>query len=305
VATLLLIDDDPSVHEAVEGPLADVIDRFLHATAPEDGLRLALSERPDVILLDVNMPGIDGLKICRLLKEAASTRDIPILFLTIERNVRNLARAFDIGGSDYIAKPFHDVELHARVCVAVRTKRAFDMLKEQARVDGLTGLENRAALEASLAAAVASHERTGSPVSLLMIDLDGFKRINDSHGHGIGDELLRRVGACLRKGSRPYDVPCRYGGDEFVVLLGQTEGAAARKVAERILASLRAIPFEVRGERVPIRASAGLATSADMRNDFTPADLLKAADCALYAAKRDGGDQVVEAASPPGGDGAA
>jgi len=299
VATLLVIDDDPNIHEAIERPLQGVIDRFLHATAPEDGLRLALSERPDVILLDVNMPGIDGLKICRLLREASTTRDIPVIFLTIERNVRNLARAFDIGGSDYIAKPFHDVELHARVCVAVRTKRAFDMLKEQARVDGLTGLENRAALEASLAAAVASHERTGSPASLLMIDLDGFKGINDTHGHGIGDELLRRVGACLRKNSRPYDVPCRYGGDEFVVLLGQTEGPAAHKVAERILAGLRAIPFEVRGQRVPIRASGGLATTADMRCDFSAGDLLKAADRALYAAKHAGGDQLIDAAHPP------
>ena len=299
MATLLVIDDDPNIHEAIERPLQGVIDRFLHATAPEDGLRLALSERPDVILLDVNMPGIDGLKICRLLREASTTRDIPVIFLTIERNVRNLARAFDIGGSDYIAKPFHDVELHARVCVAVRTKRAFDMLKEQARVDGLTGLENRAALEASLAAAVASHERTGSPASLLMIDLDGFKGINDTHGHGIGDELLRRVGACLRKNSRPYDVPCRYGGDEFVVLLGQTEGPAAHKVAERILAGLRAIPFEVRGQRVPIRASGGLATTADMRCDFSAGDLLKAADRALYAAKHAGGDQLIDAAHPP------
>jgi two-component system cell cycle response regulator len=297
VATLLLIDDDPNVHEAVERPLAGVIDRFLHATAPEDGLRLALAELPDVILLDVNMPGIDGLKICRLLKEASATRDIPVLFLTIERNVGNLARAFDIGGSDYIVKPFNEVELRARVSVAVRTKRAFDLLKEQARVDALTGLENRVALEASLAAALASHERTGSPLSLLLLDLDGFKEINDRYGHGIGDDLLRRVGACLRKGSRPYDVPCRYGGDEFVVLLGQTEGAAARKVAERILAGLRDVPFEVRGVRVPICASGGLATSASMRCDFSADDLMKAADRALYVAKRRGGDQIVDAAA--------
>ena len=305
MATLLLIDDDKVIHDSIEPPLADVVDRFLHAMAPEEGLRLALSELPDVILLDVNMPGIDGLKVCRLLKESPTTRDIPVIFLTIERNIRNLARAFDIGGSDYVVKPFNGVELHARVSVAMRTKRTFDLLKEQARVDALTGLDNRAALEASLAAAVSSYERNGHPLSLLIVDLDDFKRINDTYGHGIGDELLRKVGACLRTSSRPYDVPCRYGGDEFVVLLGATEGTTARMVAERILSSLRAVPFEVHGKPVPIRASAGLATSASMRCDFTPDDLLKAADRALYVAKRSGGDRLVDAACPPADDGPA
>lgn len=299
MATLLLVDDDDHVHGSIEPPLAGTIHEFLHATAPEDGLRLALSELPDVILLDVNMPGIDGLKICRLLKESPTTRDIPVLFLTIDRNVGNLERAFDIGGSDYILKPFNDVELRARVRTALRTKRAFDLMKEQARMDGLTGLENRAALESSLEAAVASYQRHGHPLSLLMIDLDEFKQVNDTFGHGIGDDLLRCVGGCLREGSRPYDVPSRYGGDEFVVLLGHTEGATACMVAERILARLRAAEFAVHGELMPIRASAGLATSAGMRDDFSGDDLLKTADRALYAAKRNGGNQLVDAGDPP------
>jgi len=296
MTTLLLVDDDHAIHESVERPLSDVIERFLHATAPEDGLRLALSEHPDVILLDVNMPHIDGLKICRLLKEASSTRDIPILFLTVERNLQNLARAFDIGGSDYILKPFKDIELRARVSVALRTKRAFDLVKEQARVDALTGLANRGAMESSLSAAVSCHERHGHPLSLLIVDLDGFKQVNDTFGHGVGDELLRRVGDCLRKGSRPYDVPCRYGGDEFVVLLGQTDGLTAHNVAERILGEINALRVEVHGDTIAVRASGGLATSAGMRCEFTPEDLMKAADRALYVAKRRGGAQLFDAA---------
>jgi len=137
MATLLLIDDDRSVHDSVERPLADMVDRFLHATTPEEGLRLALSEVPDVILLDVNMPGIDGLKVCSLLKETATTRDVPVLFITVDDDVHKLARAFDVGGADYILKPFADVELRARVRVALRASRVIDLLQEKARVDAI------------------------------------------------------------------------------------------------------------------------------------------------------------------------
>ncbi len=295
MATLLIVDDDAAVHDSVEKPLRDTIDRFLHASLPEEGLRLALSMAPDVILLDVNMPVMDGLKLCRLLKETANTRDIPILFLTVERNMHNLARAFDVGGSDYILKPFHAIELRARVKTALRAKEAVELLKEQARIDALTGLANRAAFEASLGAAYSAHDRTGSPVSLLLFDLDDFKRINDAYGHGIGDEALRRVGACLRETCRPYDAPCRYGGDEFVVLLGQTEGQNARRAGERLLEAIRGIELETLDTCLPIRASGGLASSTDLRSGFGSDDLVKAADRALYAAKRSGGDRLVNA----------
>jgi diguanylate cyclase (GGDEF)-like protein len=298
MATLLLIDDDRAVHDTVERPLADMVDGFLHATTPEEGLRLALSEVPDVILLDVNMPRIDGLKLCALLKETPTTRDVPVLFVTVEDDAEKLARAFDVGGADYILKPFSDVELRARVRVALRTKRVMDLLKEQARVDALTGLGNRAALDASLASAVASYERNGQPVSLMIIDLDGFKQVNDGHGHGIGDELLRRVGACLRGILRPYDVACRYGGDEFVILLGQTEGRDARRAAERILSYVHGLEIAGGQGRIRAHASAGLATSADLRVGFAADDLLKAADRALYLAKHEGGDRLVDAALP-------
>jgi len=295
MTTLLIVDDDAAVHDSVEAPLRGTVDQFLHARLPEEGLRLALSMAPDVILLDVNMPVMDGLKLCRLLKETANTRDIPILFLTVERNMQNLARAFDVGGSDYILKPFHAIELRARVKTALRAKEAVELLKEQARIDALTGLANRAAFESSLGSACAAHERTGSPVSLLLFDLDDFKRINDSYGHGVGDEALRRVGACLRETSRPYDTPCRYGGDEFVVLLGQTEGHNARRAGERLLEAIRCIELETLDTCLPIRASGGLASSTELRPGFASDDLLKAADRALYAAKRSGGDRLINA----------
>lgn len=294
MTTLLLVDDDPAVHDSVQKPLRDVVERFLHATTPEEGLRLALAEIPDVILLDVNLPKIDGLKICALVRETAATRDIPVLFLTVESNLENLARAFEVGGTDYITKPFHEIELRARVKVALRTKRAFDLLKEQARIDGLTGLGNRAALEAGLESAVAAHERTGQPVSLLLLDLDRLKQVNDAYGHGVGDDLLRRLGACLRRGCRPYDLACRYGGDEFAVVLCQTEGRDARATAERLVASLRRVFVEVRGTRVPLRVSAGLATSAGRGGELSAKELLERADRALYGAKRSGGDRLVE-----------
>ena len=140
--TILVIDDDLSIHSAVEELLDGVVDWVRKAALPGDGVRLAIQQKPDVILLDVNMPQIDGFKVCHLIKENESTRDIPIIFLTIDQNVDHLAKALDCGGSDYILKPFNAIELDARVRVALRTKRMFDMLREQARIDALTGLSN-------------------------------------------------------------------------------------------------------------------------------------------------------------------
>src|SRR5208283_1634173 len=182
--SLLLVDDDRVVHEALERELAGRVERVLHAYEPEEGLRIAFQERPDIILLDVNLPRMDGLKLCRHLKETPSTRDVPILFLTVDGNVQRLARALEIGATDYIRKPFDPVELRARVAAALRLRRMIDLL---------TGVKNRAAFDDALAAAAAAFERVAQPAAVLLLDLDHFKDVNDQYGHGVGDELLRRV----------------------------------------------------------------------------------------------------------------
>jgi diguanylate cyclase (GGDEF)-like protein len=297
--TILVIDDDASIHRAVEQHLEGVVDQVLKADSPIKGLQIAIQEKPDVILLDVNMPQIDGFKVCRNLQENPTTHDIPILFLTADQNPNNLAKALDAGASDYISKPFNAIELEARVRVALRTKQMIDLLRERARIDALTGLNNRAAMDDALIAATSAFKRTGQSLALLMIDLDHFKEINDTYGHGVGDDVIRKVGASIRAGRRPYDIACRFGGDEFGVILAQSETAAAEKISKRILDKINQIKIRAGGDEIEVACSGGLASAAGLPSGFEPADLLKAADKALYSAKSDGRNRLA-LATPSG-----
>src|SRR5262245_7916822 len=275
--SLLIVDDDRFVHQALEAALAGRLERILHAHEPEEGLRLAIEARPDVILLDVNLPRMDGLKLCRHLKETPGTRDIPILFVTVEANVQRLARALEIGATDYIRKPFDPTELRARVESALRLGRMITLLRDQAWIDPLTGLKNRAALDDALDSAAAAFERVGQPAALLLLDLDHFKQVNDEHGHGIGDELLRGVGAAIRISCRPYDTAARFGGDEFAVLYTQADPAGARHAAERLLDAVRKAKAGSARGSVRARASAGLVSVQGGDALFSAAELLKSA----------------------------
>ena len=294
--TILVIDDDASIHRAVERRLEGVVDQVLKAESPTKGLQIAIQEKPDVILLDLNMPQIDGFKVCRHLQEHPTTRDIPILFLTADQNPDNLAKALDAGASDYISKPFNAIELEARVRVALRTKQMIDLLQERARIDAVTSLNNRAAMDDALVAAASAFKRTGHPVSLLMIDLDHFKKVNDTYGHGVGDDVLRRVGASIRANCRPYDAACRFGGDEFGVILAQSDTACAEQVSKRILNGINKIKIRAGGEEIKVACSGGLASAGQMPSGFEAADLLKAADEALYSAKSEGRNRLAVAA---------
>ncbi len=294
-ATILVIDDDASIHRAVERRLEGVVDQVLKADSPTKGLQIAIQDKPDVILLDLNMPQIDGFKVCRHLQEHPTTRDIPILFLTADQNPGNLVKALDAGASDYISKPFNAIELEARVRVALRTKQMIDLLQERARIDAVTSLNNRAAMDDALVAVAAAFKRTGHPVSLLMIDLDHFKKINDTYGHGVGDDVLRRVGVSIRANCRPYDVACRFGGDEFGVILAQSDTTCAEQVAKRIIDGINMIKIRAGGEEIEVTCSGGLASASQMPSGFESADLLKVADEALYSAKSEGRNRLAVA----------
>ena len=290
----LVIDDDATVHSLVKEALEPhIVERVLGARLPGDGIRTAIDQLPAVILLDINMPEMDGFKVCRLLKENELTRDAAILFLTVEHNVVHLARGFDCGATDYIRKPVNPIELQARVRVALRDKQLVELLREQARIDALTGLMNRAALDDALAGVASARERTGAPAGLLMLDVDHFKDINDARGHGAGDELLRAIGKTIRTCCRPYDTPCRFGGDEFAVIFGQVEGDRARSAAERLLEELRRLEVSTVAGALEFTMSAGLVTTGELPASFSPSQLLEAADAALYAAKTGGRDRLV------------
>jgi len=176
---------------------------------------------------------------------------------------------------------------------AIRDRDLMVLLREQARIDALTGLLNRAALDDALAAAAAAYERTGSPVGLLLFDVDRFKQINDQRGHGAGDEVLRVIGSTASRECRPFDTACRFGGDEFAVVFGHAEGAKAQRAAERLLAALGAAEVATRGGAIEITLSAGLVCTAELRERFEPEQLFEAADEALYQEKAAGRDRLV------------
>ncbi len=288
--TALCIDDDPVVHDLIDFHLEGVVDRILHAEHPASGLSLASHEAPDVILLDVEMPYMDGFQVCRELKQMSVTRDIPVIFLTSDNATHHVARGLDLGGADYVIKPFVAIELQARVRAALRTRRMIELLRVHARVDALTGLKNRGALEEALARQAAGVARKGGGYAVVMLDVDHFKRVNDTYGHGIGDEVLRQLGAVLGASCRPADMATRYGGEEFALVLADTSQEAAIGVCERLLAAIRAIRVPVPGGEFGFTISAGLAMAG---GEYPADDVLQRADEALYHAKELGRDRLV------------
>jgi len=301
-ATVLAIDDAPEVHALLAARLRPEGVRLLSAQGWEEGRELAFTTAPDLILLDVEMPGYSGLDVCRLLKADPRTAAIPVIFLTGATDVSTKVHGFDLGAVDYVTKPFHPAELRARVRSALRTKRYQDLLAASAQVDALTGLRNRGYLDDFLDAAVRSSHIESRPCSLVLVDLDHFKQLNDRYGHPFGDLVLQRVGELVGASVRAGDAACRYGGEEMALVLPGTPAAAATLVAERLRAALASLELAPRGERVVVTASFGVAETGElarMGHAATDAALIAAADEALYFAKRSGRDRVCAFPFPP------
>jgi len=294
-ACVLAVDDSPEVHALLEVRLRPEGLHLLKAESYQTGLALAQEVMPDLILLDVDMPEHSGLDLCRRLKENPTTANIPVIFLTGSSDVDTKVHGFDLGAVDYVTKPFHPAELRARVRAALRMKRAQDLLTQRAQVDALTGLRNRAYLDERLASEVAGSARSGRPLSLVMLDLDHFKNLNDTFGHPFGDLVLQRVGDFLARSVRPCDVACRYGGEELAIILTDTTVVGAHAVAERIRAQVRQLDLAPRGKPVTVTASFGIAEAIEVATrggELRASALLAAADAALYTAKREGRDCV-------------
>src|SRR3972149_3564470 len=230
---ILIIDDNPDALEIAKTRLKKECQNILCEEGGKAGLETAKREKPDLILLDIDMPDISGFEVCRALKADPELCMIPILFLSGLVSAEDKIKGLDLGGVDYVTKPFDAFELQARVRAALRTKNLQDLLIEYAHIDPLTGLPNRRALMERLQQEWHRMERHGQPFSFIMADIDYFKKINDKYGHPIGDILLKEVAQVIAKQCRTNDMPARYGGEEFAVIVAEKTAENAIHLAER------------------------------------------------------------------------
>ncbi|UIJ73632.1 PleD family two-component system response regulator [Aurantimonas sp. HBX-1] len=251
----------------------------------------------DVLMIDMDGTGVDPLRLISQLRTNEASRLTPILASARPDNEARLARALELGGNDYIHRPIDRNELVARVRTQIRRKRYDDGLRHSVQrtiqlavSDPLTGLHNRRFLETHMARAVAAAQDTGAGFALLMADIDHFKRINDNWGHDAGDRVLQEFATRLSHCLRSSDLACRFGGEEFAILMIEADAQTAVGIAERIRQSVCERPFVIDGNSIVVTVSEGLAVFEPGRDDAQ--SLLKRADAALYAAKRAGRNRV-------------
>ena len=268
-----------------------------------EALEKAAEQRPDVVLLDINMPRMDRLEVCRRRKSDQSMAGAAIILISARTEKGQRVEGLDAGADDYISKPFSPKELLARVRAQLRLKGRQDQLRDSNETlkeisirDALTGLFNRGYLDARIEEEIARRDRIAAPLSVALVDIDLFKRVNDTRGHLCGDEVLREVGAEILASVRRCDVAARYGGEEFCVVLPDADRHGARRVAERLRAAVEAKVMTFAGEDFHVTVSVGVA---QFSHELSGApDLLALADRALYDAKEQGRNRVVVAATP-------
>jgi diguanylate cyclase (GGDEF)-like protein len=290
---LLVVDDEPINLHAMYGIFAED-HQLMMANNGERALALCASLQPDLVLLDMVMPGMDGEEVCRRLKADDATRHIPVIFVTARSGEEAEARGLDLGAVDFITKPVNPHVVRARVRTQLTLKRQSDMLRQWCYVDALTEVRNRRCFDESLAREYARATRGNWPLSAILIDLDFFKGYNDRYGHPAGDACLRRVAGALKSVlQRPGDLIARYGGEEFACLLPDTTPDGAMMVAERLRHQVQELQIEHAGSKAAdvMTISVGVcSTQPTEETDFT--ELLSATDEQLYAAKARGRNQV-------------
>ena len=319
LSMVLLVDDQVMVCEAVRRALAHHGDvDFHYCTDPLEAITVAQRVKPTVILQDLVMPGVDGLDLVRQYRKHPALHAVPVIVLSTKEDPATKSEAFQAGANDYLVKLPDKIELIARVRYHTRAyldhlqrDEAYRALRESqrelmranlelerlTRIDGLTGLGNRRYFDEYLAAEWKRCQRTQSPLSVLMIDVDHFKRYNDAYGHLAGDDVLKQIARVIQDGStRSTDLAARYGGEEFVVILTGVPQDGATHVAERLVQGVRNLNIAHGADRVTI--SVGVATAwPDAESD--PARLVNAADLALFRAKNEGRNRLVSAELPP------
>jgi two-component system, cell cycle response regulator len=296
---ILLVDDRAASYDRITAMLASEHEVEVESN-PNQALLRAAEGVYDLLIVSLAIENFDGLRLCSQVHSLDRTRNVPILAITESKDNARMARGLEIGVNDYLNRPIDKNELLARVRTQIRKKRYAERLRENVQqsiemaiTDALTGLYNRYYMESHLAALVEQAAARHKSVTLLMLDIDYFKAINDNFGHDAGDDVLRQLATRVRKSIRGIDLACRYGGEEFVIVMPETDMAVATIVAERLRRRIAAEPFKIQQGTRPIETTISIGIATLDGADDTVAKLLKRADQALYRAKRDGRNRVV------------
>jgi two-component system cell cycle response regulator len=296
---VLLVDDRPASYERIADMLSKEQTVAIDSD-PNHALFHAADGNYDLVIVSLGLENFDGLRLCSQIRSLERTRNVPILALTEPDNNARMVRGLEIGVNDFLVRPIDRNELLARVRSQVRKRRYTERLRdsvlmsiEMAITDALTGLFNRRYMESHLGTLIEQAASRGKPLATLVIDIDYFKSINDTHGHDAGDDVLRDFALRIKRSIRGIDLACRYGGEEFVLVMPETDMAVAAMVAERLRRRIAGEPFAIQqgAKTIPVTISIGIA--ALRGKEDTAATLLKRADQALYRAKRDGRNRVV------------
>jgi diguanylate cyclase (GGDEF)-like protein len=307
-ARLLIIDDDAGTVRLLAQILHDMGDIFF-ATCGRDAIAMVREKRPDLVLLDVEMPDMNGYDVCTSIKSDPHLTDLPVLFITAHSDMDSEIRGLDAGAVDFISKPPNPAIVRARVKTHLALKQRTDLLHRIASIDGLTGVANRRAFDSALEQELRRACRNGGALSLLMIDVDFFKKFNDHYGHLAGDDCLRSIASTLAAAARrPGDLAARFGGEEFVVILPTCPLEKAMQIAE----TMRLRVAELRIPHAQSEASPSVSISVGVASFQCDAvslggcpkgiacigcslELVRAADGALYEAKRGGRNRIASA----------
>jgi len=296
---ILIVDDRPASYERIAAMLSTEHEVEVETDANR-ALFHAADGNFDLLIISLDLENFDGLRLCSQLRSLERTRNIPVLGVTEPDNNARMVRGLEIGVNDFLMRPIDQNELLARARSQVRKRRYTERLRdnvqmsiEMAITDPLTGLFNRRYMESHVATLVEQAAARSKPLTVMVLDIDYFKSINDTHGHDAGDDVLRDFALRIKRSIRGIDLACRYGGEEFVLVMPETDMAVAAMVAERLRRRIAAEPFSIQkgAKSVPVTISIGIAGLRD--KDDTAASVLKRADQALYRAKRDGRNRVV------------
>jgi len=299
-ATILIVDDTKSNITILMELLSDTYDVIV-ALDGSSAIETLKEEHVDLILLDIMMPEMDGYEVCEILKQDKDLKDIPIIFITAKTDEESIEKAYDVGGMDYVTKPFKPKELLARVKTQLHIQKLLtdleasrQALKELAERDPMTNLYNRRYFATISEQNLKMAQRYNYELSAIMLDIDKFKNVNDTYGHSVGDDVIVMIANTLKTFERESDVVSRFGGEEFVVLFPQTSLETAAEISERIRLEIeKSIVNLEDGQKISVTVSIGVS-QVHNTNDGSINDVIQRADEGLYRAKESGRNRVVK-----------